>query len=81
VLAAGAQMLVHVSLEFLVVDSANVIARGLLRGTSDVRHAAVVGIATFLTWKSSISARWRFLRSSPKLRYSAGSSFRSDETS
>jgi MATE family multidrug resistance protein len=45
-LAARATMLVHVSLAFLVADAANVIARGVLRGASDVRYAAVVGIAT-----------------------------------
>jgi MATE family multidrug resistance protein len=45
-LAARATMLVHVSLAFLVADAANVIARGVLRGASDVRYAAIVGIAT-----------------------------------
>lgn len=45
-LAARATMLVHVSLAFLVADAANVIARGVLRGASDVRYAAVVGMAT-----------------------------------
>src|SRR3954470_21172396 len=45
-LAARATMLVHVSLLFLVADAANVIARGVLRGASDVRYAAIVGIAT-----------------------------------
>jgi MATE family multidrug resistance protein len=45
-LAARATMLLHVSLAFLVADAANVIARGVLRGTGDVRYAAVVGIAT-----------------------------------
>ncbi len=45
-LAARATMLVHVSLAFLIADAANVIARGVLRGASDVRYAAVVGIAT-----------------------------------
>lgn len=45
-LAARATMLVHVSLAFLVADAANVIARGVLRGASDVRYAAVVGIVT-----------------------------------
>lgn len=46
VLAGRATLLVHVSLVFLVADAANVIARGVLRGASDVRYAAVVGIAT-----------------------------------
>lgn len=45
-LAARATMLVHVSLAFLVADAANVIARGVLRGASDVRYAALVGMAT-----------------------------------
>jgi MATE family multidrug resistance protein len=45
-LAARALSLVHVALLFLVADAANVIARGVLRGASDVRYAAVVGIAT-----------------------------------
>ncbi len=45
-LATRATMLVHVSLAFLVADAANVIARGVLRGASDVKYAAVVGIAT-----------------------------------
>ncbi len=45
-LAERATMLVHVSLAFLVADAANVIARGVLRGASDVRYAAVVGMAT-----------------------------------
>jgi MATE family multidrug resistance protein len=45
-LAARGTMLLHVGLAFLVADAANVIARGVLRGASDVRYAAVVGIAT-----------------------------------
>jgi len=45
-LAARATMLIHVSLAFLIADAANVIARGVLRGASDVRYAAVVGMAT-----------------------------------
>ena len=55
-LAARAAMLVHVSLAFVVADAANVIARGVLRGASDVRYAAVLGIITAwlftppLTW-------------------------------
>jgi MATE family multidrug resistance protein len=56
VLAERAAMLVHVSLAFLVADAANVIARGVLRGASDVRYAAILGIVTAwlftppLTW-------------------------------
>jgi MATE family multidrug resistance protein len=45
-LADRATALVHVALAFLVADAANVIARGVLRGASDVRYAAVVGIIT-----------------------------------
>jgi len=56
VLAARAAMLVHVSLAFLVADSANVIARGVLRGASDVRYAAVVGIAT--SWLTTPPLTW-----------------------
>jgi MATE family multidrug resistance protein len=41
-----ATMLLHVGLAFLIADAANVIARGVLRGASDVHFAAVVGIAT-----------------------------------
>ena len=33
-------------LAFLIADAANVIARGVLRGASDVRYAAVLGIVT-----------------------------------
>lgn len=55
-LAARAQALVHVSLAFLVADTANVIARGVLRGTSDVRYAAVVGIAT--SWLTTPPLTW-----------------------
>jgi MATE family multidrug resistance protein len=45
-LAARATTLIHVGLAFIVADAANVIARGVLRGASDVRFAAVVGIVT-----------------------------------
>ena len=56
VLAARAQLLVHVSLAFLVADAANVIARGVLRGASDVRYAAVVGIVT--SWLTTPPLAW-----------------------
>jgi MATE family multidrug resistance protein len=36
--------LMYVAVVFLMADGANVVARGLLRGTGDVRYAAVVGI-------------------------------------
>jgi len=55
-LAARATMLVHVSLAFLVADAANVIARGVLRGASDVRYAAVVGIVT--SWLAIPPLTW-----------------------
>jgi MATE family multidrug resistance protein len=55
-LAARAGTLVHVSLAFLVADAANVIARGVLRGSSDVRYAAGVGIAT--SWLTTPPLTW-----------------------
>jgi multidrug resistance protein, MATE family len=55
-LAARAAALVHVSLAFLVADAANVIARGVLRGTGDVRYAAVIGIAT--SWLTTPPLTW-----------------------
>ena len=55
-LAARATMLVHVSLAFLIADAANVIARGVLRGASDVRYAAIVGIAT--SWLTTPPLTW-----------------------
>jgi MATE family multidrug resistance protein len=55
-LAARANTLLHVSLLFLVADAANVIARGVLRGASDVRYAAVVGIAT--AWLTTPPLTW-----------------------
>jgi MATE family multidrug resistance protein len=58
VLAARAQALVHVGLAFLVADAANVIARGVLRGASDVRYAAVVGIIT--SWLTTPPLTWAF---------------------
>ncbi|MEO7733418.1 MAG: MATE family efflux transporter [Kofleriaceae bacterium] len=56
VLAARATMLVHVSLAVLVGDAANVIARGVLRGASDVRYAAIVGIMT--SWLTTPPLTW-----------------------
>ncbi|MBS1118925.1 MAG: Multi antimicrobial extrusion protein [Deltaproteobacteria bacterium] len=55
-LAARSTTLVHVSLAFLVADAANVIARGVLRGASDVRYAAVLGIAT--AWLTTPPLTW-----------------------
>lgn len=57
-LAERATMLVYVSLAFLVADAANVIARGVLRGASDVRYAAVVGIAT--SWFTTLPLAYLF---------------------
>ncbi len=55
-LADRATLLLHVSLAFLVADAANVIARGVLRGASDVRYAAIVGIAT--SWLTTPPLAW-----------------------
>ena len=55
-LADRALALLHVSFAFLVADAANVIARGVLRGASDVRYAAVVGIAT--AWLTTPPLTW-----------------------
>jgi MATE family multidrug resistance protein len=55
-LADRAATLVHVSLAFLIADAANVIARGVLRGASDVRYAAIVGIAT--SWLTTPPLTW-----------------------
>ncbi len=57
-LADRAATLVHVGLAFLVADAANVIARGVLRGASDVRYAAVVGIIT--SWLTTPPLTWAF---------------------
>ncbi len=53
-----ATTLVHVGLVFLIADAANVIARGVLRGTSDVRYAAVIGIIT--SWVTTPPLAWLF---------------------
>jgi len=55
-LADRATALLHVSFLFLVADAANVIARGVLRGASDVRYAAAVGIAT--AWLTTPPLTW-----------------------
>ncbi|HWU88351.1 MAG TPA: MATE family efflux transporter, partial [Kofleriaceae bacterium] len=55
-LAARATALLHTSFAFLVADAANVIARGVLRGASDVRYAAIVGIAT--AWLTTLPLAW-----------------------
>ena len=56
VLAARALVLLHVSFAFLVADAANVIARGVLRGASDVRYAAIVGVVT--SWLTIPPLAW-----------------------
>jgi multidrug resistance protein, MATE family len=55
-LADAATTLVHVSLAFLIADAANVIARGVLRGASDVRYAALVGIVS--SWLTTPPLAW-----------------------
>jgi MATE family multidrug resistance protein len=55
-LAERSTALLHVGLAFLVADAANVIARGVLRGASDVRYAAIVGIAT--SWLTTPPLAW-----------------------
>jgi MATE family multidrug resistance protein len=57
-LRSAATALMHVSLAFLVADAANVIARGVLRGASDVRYAATVGIIT--SWLTTPPLAWLF---------------------
>ncbi|MEM9493686.1 MAG: MATE family efflux transporter, partial [Myxococcota bacterium] len=44
-LAAVAVTIMHIGTIFLLADGANMVARGILRGTGDVRYPAVVGIA------------------------------------
>ena len=48
--------LIHVSLFFLVADAASVVARGVLRGAGDVRHAAIVGVLT--AWAMTPPMAW-----------------------
>lgn len=55
-LASRATALLHVSFLFLVADASNVIARGVLRGASDVKYAAVVGIVT--AWLTTPPLAW-----------------------
>lgn len=55
-LADRATVLVYVALAFLVADAANVIARGVLRGASDVKYAAVIGIVT--SWVTTPPLTW-----------------------
>ncbi|CAN5915780.1 MATE family efflux transporter [soil metagenome] len=55
-LAAKATTLIHVGIAFLIADASNVIARGVLRGTGDVRYAAIVGIVT--SWLTTPPLSW-----------------------
>jgi MATE family multidrug resistance protein len=55
-LAHTATTLMHVSLAFLIADAANVIARGVLRGASDVKYAATVGVLT--SWFTTPPVAW-----------------------
>ena len=55
-LAARSTTLIHIGLAFLIADASNVIARGVLRGASDVRYAAVLGIAT--SWLTTPPLTW-----------------------
>ncbi len=55
-LAERGTALIYVSLAFIIADAASVIARGVLRGASDVRYAAVLGIAT--AWVTTPPLTW-----------------------
>jgi MATE family multidrug resistance protein len=44
--AGVATTLLYLGVGFLIADAANVVARGALRGASDVKYAAVVGVVT-----------------------------------
>jgi MATE family multidrug resistance protein len=55
-LATAVTTLIHVSLAFVVADAANVVARGVLRGASDVKYAAWVGILT--AWLTTPPVAW-----------------------
>src|SRR5690606_18086486 len=53
---AAAVPLLYVASAFQVADGANVVARGVLRGTGDVRYPAVVGIVA--TWSLTPPLCW-----------------------
>jgi MATE family multidrug resistance protein len=63
-LVATAITLLQVAAVFQIADGANVVARGILRGTGDVRYPAVVGIITAwlftppLTWLLGYHLGW-----------------------
>ena len=56
VLGRAAVRLLHVAAVFQVFDGANVIARGALRGTGDVRYPAFVGVIT--SWALTPPLTW-----------------------
>ncbi|HTE56584.1 MAG TPA: MATE family efflux transporter [Kofleriaceae bacterium] len=53
---ATAVPLLHVAAAFQVADAANVVARGVLRGTGDVRFPAIVGITA--AWSLTPPLTW-----------------------
>jgi multidrug resistance protein, MATE family len=53
---AAAVPLLHVAAAFQIADAANVVSRGLLRGTGDVRYPAVIGIAA--AWSLTPPLTW-----------------------
>ncbi|HVR62287.1 MAG TPA: MATE family efflux transporter [Polyangia bacterium] len=53
---ATATALLHVAAVFQIMDAANVVARGALRGSGDVRFAAVVGVVT--SWLFTPPLTW-----------------------
>lgn len=55
VLAATLPLL-HVAAAFQVADAANIVARGILRGTGDVRFPAIIGIAA--SWSLTPPLAW-----------------------
>jgi MATE family multidrug resistance protein len=59
-LQATARQLLYVAAIFQIFDASNIVARGILKGTGDVRYAAVIGIA----------CAWAF---APTLTYLLGS--------
>jgi MATE family multidrug resistance protein len=54
--AVIAVRLLHVAALFQMFDAANVLARGVLRGTGDVRYAATVGVVT--AWLCTPPLTW-----------------------
>jgi MATE family multidrug resistance protein len=55
-LAHAAVRLLHVAAVFNLFDGANIVARGALRGTGDVRYPAVVGVVT--SWALTPPLTW-----------------------